>query len=254
MLVDSHAHLQWDRFDKDRDAVIKRAVNAGVKKIVTIGFDMAGSRRGVQLAQKHPAIYATVGIHPHNASQLDDLGLNELKRLTEEPRVVAIGEIGLDYYRLLSPKRAQQDAFRAQLLLAEELQLPVVIHDRDAHADILETLTEFKNKLTGVLHCFSGSQQMATQCMKFGFYVSFAGNVTFPNAHRLHELANDIGLKKMLVETDCPWLAPQAVRGRRNEPAFLPYTVEKIASLKKMSMDTVATATTRNAHKVFHLA
>ncbi|UCB60593.1 MAG: TatD family hydrolase [Candidatus Bathyarchaeota archaeon] len=253
MLVDSHAHLQWESLDRDREAVIKRAIKAGVEKIVTIGFDLPGSRKGVRLARKYHNVYATVGIHPHKASQVNDDVLNKLKRMAERPKVVAIGEIGLDYYRHLSSKQAQQRAFRAQLLLAEELQLPVVIHDREAHVDILRILSRFTSRLKGVLHCFSGSPDMAVQCTDSGFYVSFAGTVTFPNARKLHETAASVSLDKILVETDCPWLAPQDVRGKRNEPAFLKHTVEKIAHLQETSFETVAMKTTKNAHEVFAL-
>jgi TatD DNase family protein len=254
MLVDSHAHLQWNRFDNDRDAVIKRAVKAGVETIVAIGFDLEGSRKGVKLANNYPNIYATAGIHPHNAEHFNEHVLKELKRMAEDPRVVAIGEIGLDYYRNLSPKQAQQNAFKAQLLLAEELQMPVVIHDREAHKDILTTLSEFRNRLRGVTHCFSGSQEMAAQCIDLGFYVSFAGTVTYPNARKLQEIAAWIDPEKILVETDCPWLAPQKMRGRRNEPAFLTYTAATLADLKGIKLEEIALASTKNAHDLFALA
>lgn len=254
MLVDSHAHLQWRSFEKDRDAVIRRAVKADVEKIITIGSSLQESRKGVQLARKYPNVYATVGIRPHNAKSFDKNCMNELKQMTDDPKVVAIGEIGLDYYRYLSSKQAQQEAFKAQLLLAEELQLPVVIHDREAHADVLKTLSEFENRIEGVMHCFSGSKEMAAQCIAHGFYISLAGTVTFPNAVALQEIAVWLELDKMLVETDCPWLAPQKMRGKRNEPAFLMYTAEKIASLKKVSLEKVANTTTKNAHDIFTLA
>ena len=254
MFVDSHAHLQWDSFDIDRDAVIRRAVNAGVETIVTIGFDLEGSRKGVALANHYPNVYATIGLHPHNAERFGPDALRKLRRMAEDPRVVAIGEIGLDYYRSLSSKQAQHDAFMAQLLLAEELQLPVVIHDREAHVDIVTALSEFRHKLRGVLHCFSGSKEMAVQCIDLGFYVSFAGTVTFPNARNLHQLAVWMGPHSILIETDCPWLAPQPVRGKRNEPAFVAYTAEAIARLKNMSVEDVAARTTANACDVFALA
>jgi TatD DNase family protein len=164
---------------------------------------------------------------------------------------VAIGEIGLDYYRNLSSRQAQHATFRAQLLLAEEVQLPVVIHDRDAHIDVLKILSEHKPQAHGVMHCFSGTKQMAAQCIELGLYVSLAGNVTFPNARRLHELAAWIDLDSMLLETDCPWLAPQPVRGQRNEPAFLRHTADTVAHLKAISVEDLAVATTKNAHDAF---
>jgi TatD DNase family protein len=168
-----------------------------------------------------------------------------------DPKVVAIGEIGLDYYRNLSSMQAQHAAFKAQLLLAEEMQLPVVIHDREAHADVLKILSERKPQVHGVMHCFSGSQEMAAQCIELGLYVSLAGNVTFPNTRRLHALAAWIDLDSMLIETDCPWLAPQPVRGQRNEPAFLTHTAETVAHLKAISVEDLAVATTKNAHDAF---
>ncbi len=253
MLIDTHAHLQWASFNKDREEVISRARGVGVEHIVNIGFDVDGSREAIELATKHRGIYATVGIHPHNASQLNQNVLNILRKLSENPKVVAIGEIGLDYYRNLSPRETQRKAFKAQLMLAEELGLPVVIHDRDAHADILEILSKFKVKTKTIMHCFSGSKEMAEQCLRSGFYISFAGPVTFPNSRRLHEIAKWTDLNKILLETDSPWLAPQEVRGNRNEPTFLPFIARKIADLKGISLGELAESTTENARDAFQL-
>lgn len=253
MLVDTHAHLQWASFDKDRKEVISRARKVGVKYMVNIGFDVDGSRKAVRLAEKHKGVYATVGIHPHNASQLNQSVLNLLRKLSEKPEVMAIGEIGLDYYRNLSPKEAQKEAFEAQLFLAEEQGLPVVIHDREAHTEILEMLSKFTGKIDGVMHCFSGSIEMAEQCINSGFYISFAGPVTFPNSRRLQEIAKSTDLNRILLETDSPWLAPQERRGKRNEPAFLPFIAKKIAELKKISVHQLAEATTENAREIFRL-
>ena len=254
MIVDTHAHFQWESFDKDREEVISRAIEAGVKCIVNIGFDVVGSRNGVELAAKHEELYATVGIHPHNASQFDRNVLDELRRLAEHPKVVAVGEIGLDYYRNLSPRTAQQRAFEAQLSLAEQLKLPVVIHDRDAHNDTLKILAKFKGRLNGIMHCFSGSREMAEQCVASGFYISFAGPVTFPSSHKLQAIAKWIDLNKILLETDSPWLAPQEMRGKRNEPAFLPFIARKIAELKKIPLVELAEATTKSAKEIFQLS
>jgi len=253
MLVDSHAHLQWTSFDKDRERVINRAKEADVKYIVNIGYDLDGSKKAIELAEKHAGLYATIGIHPHNASEFNEKILDELKGFSENPKVVAIGEIGLDYYRNLSPKAAQQKAFEAQLILAQELELPVVIHDRNAHAGVLKTLSKFKGKINGVMHCFSGNGDMAEQCVKMDYYVSFAGPVTFPNANELHETVKTIDLDKILIETDCPWLAPQEMRGKRNEPGFLPFIAEKIANLRGISLDELAEATTKNTRQIFQL-
>ncbi len=254
MLVDTHAHLQWASFDRDREKVIDRAGKVNVKHIVNIGFDLDGSRKAIELAEKHRGLYATVGIHPHNASQLNEAVLDRLARFSEDSKVVAIGEIGLDYYRNLSPRDAQKKAFEAQLFLAEKLGLPVAIHDREAHADILKMLSKFKGKTKGVMHCFSGSKEMAEQCVKFGFYISFAGPVTFPNSRKLQQIVKEIDLDKILLETDSPWLAPQNVRGKRNEPAYLPFIAEKIADLKGISIDVLAEATTRNAKEIFQFS
>jgi len=254
MLVDTHAHLQWASFNRDREEVICRAREVGVENIVNIGFDVEGSKKAIELAEKHAGVSATVGIHPHNASQLTQDILNVLRKLSENPKVVAIGEIGLDYYRNLSPRESQIKAFEAQLSLAEELRLPVVIHDRNAHADILEILSRLKGKMKIIMHCFSGSREMAEQCLRYGFYISFAGPVTFPNARRLHEAAKMIDVNKILLETDSPWLAPQEVRGKRNEPAFLPFIAKRMAELKGISMDKLVEVTTKNAREVFQLS
>ena len=253
MLVDSHAHLQWASFDRDREEAVSRAREVGVKYIVNIGFDVDGSRKAVELAELCEGLYATVGIHPHNASQFNDDVLEELRTLSGHTKVVAIGEIGLDYYRNLSPRTAQKKAFEAQLGLAEELGLPVVVHDRDAHRDVLETLSRFEGRVEGVMHCFSGSRELAERYLRSDFYISFAGPVTFPNARRLQAIAKWTNLDKILLETDSPWLAPHEKRGKRNEPAFLPFTAEKIAKLKGISVDELGEATTRNAKEIFQI-
>jgi TatD DNase family protein len=253
MLIDSHAHLQWRSFGQDREKVINLAKEADVKYIVNIGYDLEGSKKAIELAEKYEGLYATVGIHPHNASELNEDILDSLRQLSESPKVVAIGEIGLDYYRNLSPKAVQQKAFEAQLILAQELKLPVVIHDREAHVDVLSTLSKFEGKLKGVMHCFSGSLEMAEQYVKMNYYISFAGPVTFPNAYELHESAKLIDLNNILLETDCPWLAPQKMRGKRNEPAFLLFTAEKIANLRGISLAELAEATTKNAKRIYQI-
>jgi len=209
--------------------------------------------KGVKLAEQHEGLYAAVGIHPHNAKQLDDEVLQRLKELSENEKVVAIGEIGLDYYRDLSPRKIQKKTFETQLFLAKELELPVVIHDREAHSDILEIISRFKGEIHGVMHCFSGDKEMAEQCIRLGFLVSFAGTITYPSAMKLREVAKWIDLGKILLETDSPWLAPQALRGKRNEPSFLPLIAEKVASIKGTSLGDLAEATTKNAVEIFKL-
>lgn len=253
MLIDTHAHLQWASFNKDRQRVVDRAREAGIDHIVNIGFDLEGSRKAIELAEKYNGLYATVGIHPHNANQLNQKALDELRKLSENPRVVAIGEIGLDYCRNLSPRESQKKAFEAQLFLAEELNLPVVIHNREAQTDTLKILSKFERKMDGIMHCFSGNMEMAEWCVKSDVYISFAGPVTFPNSHELQKIAKWTDLNKILLETDSPWLAPQDKRGKRNEPAFLLFTAKKIAELKGISVDELAEATTENAREVFQL-
>jgi TatD DNase family protein len=253
MFVDTHAHLQWASFDNDRKNVLERAKEKRVTRIVNIGFDIDGSLKGITLAENHKGLYATVGIHPHNANKLNEKTVDKLRELATSPKVVAIGEIGLDFYRNLSPKEVQKQAFETQLALAQELKLPVVIHDREAHDEILQTLSRFKGKIKGVMHCFSGSKEMAQECIDLGFRISFAGNVTYPKAHGLREIAEWIDLKNVLLETDCPWLSPQDMRGKRNEPSFLPMTAQEIANLKYTSVDNLAETTTRNAEETLKL-
>jgi len=250
MFIDTHAHLQWTSFDNDRKAVLERAKKKYVTRIVNIGFDIAGSLEGIKLAEKHKGLYATVGIHPHNADTLNEKIADKLRELSKNPKVVAIGEIGLDYYRNLSPKQVQKKAFETQLALAQELKLPVVIHDRDAHDDILQALSKFRGKIIGVMHCFSGTKEMAQQCIDLGFKISFNGTVTYPKNHELREIVKWIDLKSILLETDCPFLAPQEFRGKRNEPSFLPIIARDIAKLRRMSTGDLAEATTRNAEEM----
>ena len=253
MFVDSHAHLQWGSFDVDREQVLERAKKAQVDCIVNIGFDLDGCLKGIRLAETYPGLYATVGIHPHSANQFNEKTLSTLKALAGNPKVVAIGEIGLDYFRNLSSREAQMKAFEAQLLLAQELSLPVIIHDREAHSDVLQVLSKFKGKIKGIMHCFSGDKEIARQCLELGFFISFAGNVTYPKAYPLHEAARWINLENMLIETDCPFLTPQEMRGKRNEPSYLPMTAKKIADLKGTSIETVAAATTKNAKAIYKI-
>ena len=247
MFVDTHAHLQWESFDDDREDVLERAKEKHVTRIVNIGFDIAGSLKGVNIAEKYGGLYATVGIHPHSANTLTTKIVDKLREIAVNPKVVAIGEIGLDYYRNFSPREVQKQAFETQLALARELELPVVIHDREAHDDILQALSRFKGEIKGVMHCFSGNKEMAQQCIDLGFKIAFNGTITYPKNHELRKIVEWIDLKSMLLETDCPWLAPQEVRGKRNEPSFLPMIAKEIAKLKRISVNDLAEITTRNA-------
>ncbi len=252
MLVDTHAHLDMEEFDHDRDQVLSRARENGVKVIINAAFDLASSRRALELAHKYEGVYALAGIHPHDAGGVSCGYLDELRNLVQSPLVVALGEIGLDYYRDYSPKPLQQKVFREQLALARELDIPIVIHDRDAHGDLMAILKQDGiPKRGGVMHCFSGSWEMARECIKMGFYISIAGPVTYKNATRLKSVAAKIPLDRLLVETDSPYLTPQAHRGTRNEPAYVRYVVEEIAALKQIKPEELAQAVVRNTSAIF---
>jgi len=250
-LIDTHAHLQWADFDKDREQVVERAFAAGLTGIVSIGYDLNASRETVRSADGHERIYAAVGIHPHNAKTMHADVLSSLRELAQDSKVVAIGEIGLDYYRNLSPRARQKEAFEQQIRLAKELELPVVIHDREAHADVLQVLRDSGKDITGAMHCFSGSVEMAKEAIKLGYLISIAGPVTFPNARNLHQLVQNLPVESIVLETDCPWLAPQSHRGKRNEPSFIIETARKVAELKSLPFDELVEATTQNARRLF---
>lgn len=255
-LVDTHAHLDDAAFADDREAVLARAMDAGVEQLVTVGADIATSRAAIALAARHANLWATVGVHPHDAKTVDAAALGELERMARSAKVVAIGEIGLDFYRDLSPREAQRSAFAAQLDLARRLQLPVVIHDRDAHEEVLAHLRAWVATTPGargVLHCFSGDEAMARAAIDLGFYVSLAGPVTFAKAPRLHHLASALPLERLLLETDCPYLAPEPFRGKRNEPANVRLIAERVAALRGTTLAEVARATTANAKRLFGL-
>jgi len=254
MLFDTHAHLNDEQFSKDLTEVVKRANEAGVTRIANVGYDFPSSLEAIKIAKKFEGMYAVIGVHPHDASTLDEDILYKLKVYARETEVVAIGEIGLDYYRNLSPKEIQQEAFRKQIRLAAELKKPIVIHDRDAHEDTVHILREEKGgENGGILHCFSGSWEMARQCMSLGFHISIAGPVTYSNANKLLEIAKLVPLDRLLVETDCPYLSPHPYRGKRNEPARVRLVAEKIAELRKISLEELAEATTRNALTVYQI-
>jgi TatD DNase family protein len=258
-LVDTHAHLDFERFDADRAAVIEQARAAGVRGVVNVGVDVPSSRAAVRLAGEYDCIYAAVGMHPHDAKKLDGAALAELRELAQDPRVVAVGEIGLDFYRNLSPREVQRRAFRAQLAWAAKLGKPVVIHDRDAHDELMSILAAWASGLAhsplagrvGVLHTFSGDLAMARRAIDLGFYLSISGPVTYKNARQLPDIVRALPLDRLLVETDCPFLAPHPYRGKRNEPAYVRLVAERIAELKDMALDQVAEATTANAQRLF---
>lgn len=254
LLIDSHAHLDDRRFNKDREQLIESMEGDRLEAIINIGIDLETSQQSIDLAKKHDSIYATVGYHPHNASQLDEEILGELERLAGEDKVVAIGEIGLDFHYDNSPREDQRYWFKKQLDLAKKLDLPVVIHSRDATQETFEILKEAQDgNLRGVLHCYSGSVEMARQYIDLGFYISLAGPVTFKNAVMPKEVARSVPLDKLLVETDAPYLTPEPYRGKRNDPSKVVNTADTIAELRGISLDELAEATNRNTKRLFNL-
>lgn len=254
VLVDTHAHLVDERYDRDRKEVLERARSAGVAAIVNVGYNLDSSRSSVALAQDYDFVFAAVGVHPHDAARAPAGYLDELLGLAGRGKVVAIGETGLDYFRNLSPREEQKRVFREHLALAKELDLPVIIHDREAHGDLLAVLQkDGPGRAGGVLHCFSGSWEMASVCLEMGFYISVAGVVTYPQSARLREIVARLPLERLLVETDCPYLTPAPWRGRRNEPACVRRVVECIADLRGMPPGELALITAQNARTLFRL-
>ncbi|HXY54508.1 MAG TPA: TatD family hydrolase [Nitrospirota bacterium] len=252
MLIDTHAHLEMREFSEDRDDVIKRAREAGVEHIITIGTTVESSRDAVLLADKYDFIYAAIGIHPHEVKDVLHPAYEILRHLAKHKKVVAYGEVGLDYHYEHSPRSDQKRKFRDMLREARELDLPVIVHDRDAHDDTLRILSEeWPTDLGGVLHCFSGDVAMAKSAIEMGFSISIAGPVTFPKADSLRKVVSQIPIENLLIETDAPYLAPQAVRGKRNEPAFVRHTADAIAEIKGLSFDDVARITSFNAMQLF---
>ncbi|MGW8313430.1 MAG: TatD family hydrolase [Desulfuromonadales bacterium] len=253
LIVDSHAHLDAKPYASDLDEVLVRARNNGVGHILTVGCDLESSRASIDLALHYPEIYASVGIHPHDAAIVDDQAIEELARMIDAvDKVVAVGETGLDFYRDRSPRDQQEQAFRRHIRLARETGKPLIIHDRDAHDDLVRIMREeHAAEAGGVLHCFSGDLEMARECVAMGFYISFAGPLTYPKNQALRSIAQTLPIDVMLVETDCPYLAPQNWRGKRCEPAHVRATAEKLAEVKGLSLEDVARITSLNAWRLF---
>lgn len=251
--IDTHAHLYDERYDDDRAEMIARAVAAGVAQIISMGDTMAASAQVVADAEEHPALYAAVGVHPESACVLTDAERAQLLTWAKHPKVVAIGEIGLDYYWEKDPKaRAlQRELFVTQLNLARAAHLPVCIHDREAHGDTLAILQTVGRDLTGVLHCYSGSLEMARDLWKLGYYIGIDGPLTFKNAAKLPEIVREAPQERLLIETDSPYLAPVPKRGKRNEPAYVAFVAAKIAELRGESVEEVAHYTTENARRLY---
>lgn len=250
MWIDAHCHLDDEQFAKDLDAVLARAHAANVRAIITAGTDVASSRAIVALAERYPNVYAVVGIHPHHAKTFNDETFAAIRALATHPRVVGIGETGLDFhYADGTPHELQERVFRAHLDLAAELGKPVVIHNRDAHDAVMHILREYAGTPRGILHSFSGDLTMAQQAIALGYTLSFSGTVTFKNAPRVRAIATTVPLDHIVVETDAPYLSP--LRGRRNEPANIVHIAAKIAELKQIELDTVAQVTTKNCQALF---
>ncbi|MGE5584532.1 MAG: TatD family hydrolase [Bacillota bacterium] len=251
-VVDTHAHLEHERFRDDLDDVVARAMAAGVWPVIEVGSDLATSRTALELTRRYPGLLAAVGIHPHEAGGASSAALEEIRAMARKPGVVAIGEIGLDYHYDFSPRDQQRRAFAAQIGIAKDVGLPIVVHDREAHADTLTILkSEGAGAAGGVMHCFSGDWKLAHTVLDMGFYISVGGTLTFPNAARLRELVTRIPLDRLLLETDCPYLTPAPHRGKRNEPAFAVLVARELARLRRLDVCEVAATTSHSAQVLF---
>ncbi len=257
-LIDTQTHLDDARYHDDRDMMITRARKAGVEAFVTIGCDLTTSHAAVALADRHPFVYASIGVHPHEVKHVQDNWYDEFRRLAKNKKVVAYGEIGLDYHYNHSSPKEQRERFREQIQLARELNLPVIIHTREAQEDTIAILKEERAQdIGGVFHCFSGDAWLAKGALELGFYLSFSGILTFQNATMLREIAKTVPLDRLLIETDCPYLTPVPHRGKRNEPAFVSFVAQQLATIRsgepEMSVETIGRLTTRNAKRLFKI-
>lgn len=254
MLFDSHTHLNDKKFRDDQDDVIMDSYNNDIKLIMLPGASLESSISAIEIASSYDFIYAAVGIHPHDAKNMTEANLEEIKTLSKDINVKAIGEIGLDYYYNFSPIDLQKKWFEKQLILAKDLNLPVIIHDRDAHKDVIDILTKFDSFKTGVvMHCYSGSKELAMEYVKKGAYISFAGPITFKNARKSKEAASIVPLDRLLIETDSPYLSPEPFRGNRNEPKYVKFVAMTLAALKGVSFEEISTVTYNNAKKIFKI-
>ena len=264
MLIDSHCHVDGVAFDADRDEVVARAKEAGVAAMLNVGTGDPRTddfRRAVAVAEKYENVFASVGVHPHDSKLYDDDSENHLTDLAKSEKVIAWGEIGLDYYYDHSPREVQREVFRRQINIAKEQELPIIVHSRDADDDTVAILREeylsptsnIKDEPVGIMHCFGGTPEMAKDLMQLGFLISFAGNVTFKKAENLRDAARVVPLDKLLVETDCPFLTPEPNRGKRNEPAFVGHTARFLAGLYEVEFETIAANTTENFLDLFKL-
>lgn len=251
VLIDSHAHIYYRDYNDDFEDMLQRAADAGVGAMLVVGTDIESSRQAVELAEKYPQLYAAVGIHPHDASGVTEACYDVIRELAlSSPKVVAIGEIGLDFYRDRSPRDVQELVFRAFLRMASELAMPVIVHDRDAHDQVMACLRE-EGAHQGVLHCFSGDSAMAAEAIRMGFYISIPGTITYPANEALRDVVRATSIDRMLVETDCPYLSPVPHRGKRNEPAYVRLAAERVAEVKGLTLADVCRITTKNVRDLF---
>ncbi len=252
MYFDTHAHYDDEAFEADREEVIASLGEKGVSLVVNASSDIRSSRMSVSFAEKYPFIYAAVGIHPHDASSLTEASLSEIRSLASRNKVVAIGEIGLDYFYNYSPREVQKEAFRLQMQLAGELGLPVIVHDRDAHDDSMKIVRDFP-QVRGVFHCYSGSLEMAKELIKLGWYLSFTGAVTFKNAKKAPDVVAYVPEDRLMIETDCPYLAPVPLRGKRNDSGNLKYIADRIAEIRGTTSEHIASVTMDNGKRFFSI-
>ncbi|MGG0412454.1 TatD family hydrolase [Peribacillus simplex] len=252
MLFDTHVHVNAEQFNEDLEDVMERAKEAGVNNMVVVGFDRPTIKRAMELIEAYDFMYAAVGWHPVDAIDMTEEDLQWIEELSNHPKVVAIGEMGLDYHWDKSPKDVQMEVFRKQIRLAKKVGLPIIIHNREATADIVNILKEEEASMVGgIMHCFSGSAETALECINMNFYISLGGPVTFKNAKKPKEVAAAVPLDRLLIETDCPYLAPHPYRGKRNEPSYVKLVAEQIAEIKQLTIEEVSQATTENAKKLF---
>ncbi|BAC12003.1 TatD family hydrolase [Oceanobacillus iheyensis] len=254
MLFDTHVHLNARQFKDDREETIQRAYDAGVENMVVVGFDRETIPLAIEIAESHPAIYAAVGWHPVDAIDMTEEDLSWIEQLSSHPKVVAIGEMGLDYHWDKSPKEIQKEVFRKQIALAKKVNMPIIIHNREATEDIIKILQEENAKeIGGIMHCYNDSVEYVQDCLDMNFYISLGGPVTFKNAPLPKEVAKEVPLDRLLIETDAPFLAPHPNRGKRNEPAYVRLVAEQIAALREMSVEEIGEITTKNARRFFNI-
>ncbi|SDN57330.1 TatD DNase family protein [Fictibacillus solisalsi] len=254
-MFDTHAHLNAIQFEEDLEDVIQRALDEGISHIVVVGFDQPTIKGALKLADTYDFIYAAVGWHPVDAVDMTPEDLQWIEKLADHPKVVAIGEMGLDYHWDKSPKDVQQRVFRQQIQLAKKVKLPIIIHNREATQDVVDILREEgAEEVGGIMHCYSGSLEVAKECIEMNFYISFGGPVTFKNAKKPKEVAKEIPIDRLLIETDCPYLSPHPLRGKRNEPSYVKYVAEAIAELREMPLEDLVKKTTENAKRLYQIS